>query len=146
MVANCGYGRKACASVPPNGKPWYGTWNPRCCGSPEANVDVSSERSAALFTFKPNDAIRCRLRAFRLFSSIFDASPAISHTPRLPTYAASTNRFGVTSRCSEMFQVLMRGGRPPFRSNQGEGKFDMAPATGTMPGASEAAFTDARLY
>ncbi len=75
-----------------------GVLNPREAASTEFSGDVSTERSAALLTFRPNEAIRCGVSAFRS-QEAFDWS----QMPRLPTYAASTTRFWVTWRCTEMF-------------------------------------------
>src|SRR5450759_403672 len=113
MLVNCGNGRSACASVCPRGKPAYGTWNPAAWGFPELKVEVSRERALASLRFNPTDCSFCVVRPF-MSVKLF----AWSHTPRLPTQAASIVRLRVSSRCSPIFHWLTRGGRPPLGSIQ----------------------------
>jgi hypothetical protein len=55
--------------------------------------------SAGFVRLKPNAARRWSEIAFMLTRPV----AAVSHAPRLPTYAASTTRFFITSRWTLMF-------------------------------------------
>ena len=66
-------------------------------GRAESRRDVSNVRSAALLRSRPNDRSRSSLIALRLIRLL-----AVNPLPRLPTYATSTTRSRVISRCSEM--------------------------------------------
>ena len=61
--------------------------------------EVSNCWSAGLVRLRPNAARRSSEIAFRLTRPV----APVSQAPRLPTYAASTTRFFITSRCRLMF-------------------------------------------
>src|ERR1035437_10233710 len=119
--------------------------NPRACGRPELKLEISRARSLALVTSKPKALSRPMERALRSFMPAFPASPDVSHTPRLPTYAVSSTRFLVSSRCNEMLHWLIRGGRAPLGSIQAGGELTV-PGCGRMPGSSDTAKISAVLY
>src|SRR2546427_10679341 len=85
--ANCGNGRRACASVWFAGKPGYGLLKPRATTAGDEIVEPSNVRSAGLLISRPNAPKRCGVLALRL------SIPGACHQiPRLPTYVRSTTR------------------------------------------------------
>src|SRR5665213_3584378 len=95
MLPNSGNGRRACATVEPVGKLAYGgVLKPMAAARGELIGEARSCRSVALLRLSPWAARICGVSLL-----IASMNGEFHQTPRLPTYAASTIKFGAISRC-----------------------------------------------